>query len=186
MNEKPLLQARYGVLSNAIAFVAISCACAAALAEPPQISRALSVMMQVATQYEERQRDGKENPLYFSDRAPSADNPKLLFFADHPQLLAHFSTLPADQRAAGLWIKRMARPLWTKLDDERIAALTNAAMLANLALFLCEPAPGKKGSWLVTWDCAKVSPQLDGSVVSCEAIESRTSPPLWACKERNT
>jgi hypothetical protein len=171
-------------LGKVVVFVAIACGWATAQAESPQISRGLSVIMQNTIQYEERQRDGKENPLYFGDRSPTPTNPKPLAFADHLQLLSYFNTLTPDQKSGGLWVKRMARPLWRKADEERIAALTNDAKKTNVLLFICEPSAPSKGSWLVTWNCEKTIPKVDGRAVICEAIESKTNPTQWLCKEK--
>jgi len=150
----------------------------------PQISLGTRVMMQVAVQYEERQKAGKENFLFYKEPETITAAPDKLTFDSHLQLLDYFQTLPADVQKNGLWIKRMARQLWTQPDTERLDKLTQNAKSRKTSLFLCEPKAPKNGSWLVVWECDQVSQQGSVHSISCGAVESKGQSARWVCKKR--
>jgi len=154
------------------------------LAGIPQISFGTRVMMQVAIQYEERQKAGKENFMFYREPGTMTATTDKLTFDDHLQLLDYFQTLPADVQKSGLWIKRMARQLWTQPDMERLEMLTQNAKFRKTSLFLCEPKAPKNGSWLVIWECDQASPQSGMETISCEALESKGQIARWACRKR--
>src|SRR5882672_6860205 len=153
-------------------------------AESPQIALGFNVSMQVAAQYDQRRQAGTENPLYFGSAPSSSPTDKALTFTDHTELLAYFQSLPIDRQEKGLWVKRFARTLWTQPDTDRVAVLIHSAELRNLPLFICEPKSGKGGSWLVSWDCDKLSPSHSKVSVVCEAKESKAQAPQWECKAK--
>lgn len=155
------------------------------LAGIPQIALGTRVMMQLAIQYEERRKAGKENPLYFREPGAVSSATDKLTFEDHFQLLDYFQNLPADIQNRGLWIKRMVRNLWIHQDAERLDTLTQQAQLRKISLFACEPKENKtRSSWLVTWECDQVSPKRDVKALSCEAMESKGQPARWECKNK--
>lgn len=149
------------------------------------ISLGTRVMMQLAIQYEERRKAGKENPLYFREPEAVSIATNKPTFDDHLQLLNYFQNLPADTQKRGLWIKRMARNLWIQKDAERLDTLTQQAQLRKISLFVCEPKENKtRSSWLVTWECEQVSPKRGVKTLSCEAMESKGQPARWECKNK--
>lgn len=155
------------------------------LAGMPQIALGTRVMMQLAIQYEERRKAGKENPLYFREPGAVSSATDKLKFEDHFQLLDYFQNLPADTQNRGLWIKRMVRNLWIQQDAERLDTLTQQAQLRKISLFVCEPKENKtRSSWLVTWECDQVSPKRGVKTLSCEAMESKGQPARWECKNK--
>lgn len=154
------------------------------LAGIPQIELGTRVMMQVAVQYEERQKAGKENHLYYRESLAMPVTTDNSAFDDHLQLLDYFKNLPADVQKNGLWIKRFARNLWTQPDADRLDEITQYAKPRKISLFLCEPKAPKNSSWLVSWDCDQVSPQSGLGGLSCEAIESKGQLARWECRKK--
>jgi ankyrin repeat protein len=154
------------------------------LAVIPQISLGTRVMMQIDIQYEERKKTGKENHLYYGEPEMMPSTPDKFAFDDNQQLLDYFQSLSAEVRKNGLWVKRMARHLWTPPDKERIDKLTQSAISKQIPLFLCAPSASQYGSWLVTWECDRVSPQDSMQAISCKAVESKGRATRWECRWR--
>ncbi|MGB7191879.1 MAG: hypothetical protein WBD81_00345 [Collimonas pratensis] len=132
----------------------------------------------------------KEPALYFAFIQPVAPTPPTgeiwgRAFATHEQLLSYFETLPAPVQSNGLWVKRMAKNLWTAGDAAQLTTLIQAVKKKSMPLFVCEPKDSRDpSSGLVAWDCIKENPKGDSPVITCETTTDRDKASgtlVWEC-----
>lgn len=178
--------------SAIVLFVSISCTALSALADPPEISRGVRVMMAPGSIYVEKRKTDPTIWSFFVPRqleilgadATSTSEGQPLSSPD--DVLKFFTNLPSATQENGLWITCMGASPRTQSDFDRLSALTDGATQRGLLMFICKPRETTtRGSWLVAWECDRVSPQKSTQPVICEPRKSPnpSGAPLWDCAE---
>jgi hypothetical protein len=178
--------------SAIVIFVSISCMALSALANPPEISLGVRVMMLPGSTYNEKRKTDPRIWSFFVPRqleilgADATNTSEGQPLSSPGDVLKFFANLPSSTQKNGLWITLMGKGPSVQFDFDRLSALTDGATQRGLLMFICKPREATtRGSWLVAWECNKVSPQKSTQPVICEPRKSPnpSGAPLWDCAE---
>lgn len=178
--------------SAIVIFVSISCMALSALANPPEISLGVRVMMLPGSTYNEKRKTDPRIWSFFVPRqleilgADATNTSEGQPLSSPGDVLKFFANLPLSTQENGLWITLMGEGPSVQFDFDRLSALKDGATQKGLLMFFCKPRSATtRGTWLVAWECERVSPQRSSRPLICEPRKS-TNPsgsPQWDCAE---
>jgi len=172
-----------------VLFVTLSCTALSALADTPQISRGVRVMMTSST-YDVGKKDGPGNDSFGVlgqvDILGAANKTGALSLSGPKDVLKFFTSLPQEVQEKGLWITHIGVSPTTQSDLNKLSELTDGATQRGLLMHICKARAAKtKGTELVAWECNRVSPKKGTQSLICEPIKPTGPPwaPSWDCSE---
>lgn len=172
-----------------ILFATLSCTALSALADTPQISRGVRVMMTSST-YEVSKKDDPKNysfgVLGQVDILGVANKTGALQLSGPQDVLKFFTSLSPEVQEKGLWITHIGVSPTTQSDLDKLSELSDGATQRGLLMHFCKARTATtKGTGLGAWECNRVSPKKSAQPLICEP-RIATGPswaPLWDCSE---